>query len=93
MEKQTNGVLGLEQCVKILRKLESLGHVERNFSVKFLSWFSLSVAAHEVRIVETFIDAFKDDLKDLAAQLFDTFSDSISRKHFEFGSNSGGASA
>ncbi|CAN8242612.1 unnamed protein product [Cochlearia groenlandica] len=93
MEKQANGGLGLEQCVKILRKLESLGHVERHFRVMFLTWFSLSATAHEVKIVETFLDVFKDDLEDFAEQLVDTLSNCISRKRSAFGGSDGSDSA
>ncbi|CAN8270914.1 unnamed protein product [Cochlearia groenlandica] len=90
MEKQANGGLGFEQCLNILRKLESLGLVEKNFRVKFFTWFSKGATADEVKILETFIDAFKDDFEDLAAQLVDAFSDSISKKSSAFGGGGSG---
>ncbi|CAN8270916.1 unnamed protein product [Cochlearia groenlandica] len=93
MEKQANGGLGLLQCVKIIRKLESLGHVERHFRIKFLTWFSLTATAREIKIVESFVNVFEDDLEDLAAQLVDTFSNCILRKRFASSGSGGGASA
>ncbi|CAH8359131.1 unnamed protein product [Eruca vesicaria subsp. sativa] len=85
-EKAVNGKsslrcgFGLEDCVKIIRQLECSGHVDKKFRQEFLTWYSLKASAHEINVVKTFIDAFKDDSVALAEQLVDTFSDCIARK-------------
>ncbi|KAF3786490.1 VIN3-like protein 2 [Nymphaea thermarum] len=66
-----------EYCVKVIRRLECEGHVEKNFRVKFLTWFSLRATPQERRIVSVFVDTLIDDLAGLAGQLVDTFSEGI----------------
>ncbi|CAN6448172.1 unnamed protein product [Victoria cruziana] len=66
-----------EYCVKVIRRLECEGHVEKNFRVKFLTWFSLRATPQERRIVSVFVDTLIDDPSGLAGQLVDTFSEGI----------------
>ncbi|KAL5972486.1 hypothetical protein ACLOJK_039290 [Asimina triloba] len=69
-----------EYCVKIIRWLECGGHIERDFRMKFLTWFSLRSTEKERRVVNTFIETLIDDPSSLAGQLVDSFSDIISCK-------------
>ncbi|XP_077254233.1 VIN3-like protein 1 [Tasmannia lanceolata] len=69
-----------EYCVKIIRYLECGGHVEQNFRMKFLTWFSLRSTEQERRVVNTFIQTLIDDPNSLAGQLVDSFSDIVSSK-------------
>ncbi|KAI3956341.1 hypothetical protein MKW92_007807 [Papaver armeniacum] len=70
----------LEYCVKVIRKLECDGHIEKNFRAKFLTWYSLRAAPRERKVVKVFLDTFVDDPACLAGQLIDTFSEGISSK-------------
>ncbi|CAM0909604.1 unnamed protein product [Alopecurus aequalis] len=67
-------------CVKVIRWLESEGHIEVNFRKKFLTWLSLQATQREKRIVSVFVDTFIDDPASLAGQLSDTFSEAIYSK-------------
>ncbi|KAG6473294.1 hypothetical protein ZIOFF_067208 [Zingiber officinale] len=67
-----------EYCVKVIRWLECEGHIETNFRVKFLTWFSLRATPQERRIVTVYVDTLIDDPASLAGQLVDTFSETIS---------------
>ncbi|MQL89410.1 hypothetical protein Taro_021988 [Colocasia esculenta] len=69
-----------EYCVKVIRWLECEGHIETNFRVKFLTWFSLRATPQERRVVSVFVDTMIDDPPSLAGQLVDTFSEAICRK-------------
>ncbi|KAG7021720.1 VIN3-like protein 2 [Cucurbita argyrosperma subsp. argyrosperma] len=69
-----------EYYVKLIRWLECEGHIDKNFRQKFLTWYSLSATAQEVRIVKAFVDNFIEDPSALAEQLVDTFSECISSK-------------
>eukprot|EP00262_Sarcandra_glabra_P004830 TRINITY_DN16067_c0_g1_i1.p1 TRINITY_DN16067_c0_g1~~TRINITY_DN16067_c0_g1_i1.p1 ORF type:complete len:749 (-),score=135.70 TRINITY_DN16067_c0_g1_i1:127-2373(-) len=69
-----------EYCVKVIRWLECQGHMEKNFRVKFLTWFSLRATPQERRIVSVYVDTLIDDPASLAGQLVDTFSENICRK-------------
>ncbi|KAF8407333.1 hypothetical protein HHK36_006460 [Tetracentron sinense] len=69
-----------EHCVKVIRWLECEGHIEKNFRVKFLTWYSLQANPEERRVVKVFVDTLMDDPACLAGQLVDTFSEAISRK-------------
>ncbi|XP_058067959.1 VIN3-like protein 2 [Magnolia sinica] len=69
-----------EYCVKVIRWLECEGHVQKNFRVKFLTWFSLQATPQERRIVSVYVDTLIDDPASLAGQLVDTFSEGIYRK-------------
>ncbi|GAV66844.1 hypothetical protein CFOL_v3_10354 [Cephalotus follicularis] len=66
-----------EYSVRVVKRLEHEGHIEQDFRVKFLTWFSLKATMHERRVVNVFVDAFKDDPQSLAGQLIHTFIDSI----------------
>lgn len=66
-----------EYSVRVIRKLEHDGHLEADFRVKFLTWFSLKASTQERRVVSVFIDTFIDDPPSLAGQLLDTFMDEI----------------
>ena len=67
-----------EYCVHVIKWLEHEGHIERDFRVKFLTWFSLKAAVRDRRVVSVFIDTMIDDPPSLSGQLIDTFSDDIS---------------
>ncbi|KAL5974013.1 hypothetical protein ACLOJK_030675 [Asimina triloba] len=69
-----------EYCVKVIRWLECEGYVQKNFRVKFLTWFSLQATLQERRIVSVYVDTLIDDPPSLAGQLVDTFSEGIYRK-------------
>ncbi|XP_042482491.1 VIN3-like protein 2 isoform X2 [Macadamia integrifolia] len=69
-----------EYCVKLIRWLECHGHIEKNFRVKFLTWYSLRATPQERRIVKVYIDTLSDDPACLAGQLIDTFTECISSK-------------
>ncbi|KAJ6819003.1 VIN3-like protein 2 [Iris pallida] len=69
-----------EYCVKVIRWLECKGHIETNFRVKFLTWFSLRASPQERRIVNVYVDTLLDDPGSLAGQLVDTFSEAVSSK-------------
>ncbi|KAK4784102.1 hypothetical protein SAY86_018470 [Trapa natans] len=74
-----------EYCVKMIRWLECQGHIDQEFRLKFLTWFSLWSNKQERRVVNTFIQTLMDDPVSLAGQLVDAFSDVLSGK----GSRSG----
>lgn len=69
-----------EYCVKIIRWLECEGHINQDFRLKFLTWFSLRSTEQERRVVNTFIQTLIDDPSSLAGQLVDSFSDIVSNK-------------
>ena len=69
-----------ESCVKIIRWLECEGHINQEFRLKLLTWFSLRSTEQERRVVNTFIQTLVDDPSSLAGQLVDSFSDIISSK-------------
>ncbi|OAY54365.1 VIN3-like protein 1 isoform X1 [Manihot esculenta] len=69
-----------EYCVKIIRWLECEGHINQEFRLKLLTWFSLRSTEQERRVVNTFIQTLIDDPSSLAGQLDDSFSDIISSK-------------
>ncbi|KAJ8769502.1 hypothetical protein K2173_004247 [Erythroxylum novogranatense] len=69
-----------EYCVKIIRWLECEGHINQEFRLKLLTWFSLRSSEQERRVVNTFIQTLIDDPSSLAGQLVDSFSDIISIK-------------
>ncbi|KAF8389363.1 hypothetical protein HHK36_026057 [Tetracentron sinense] len=69
-----------EYCVKVIRMLECEEHIEKNFRVKFLTWYSLRATPQERRIVKVFVDTLIDDPACLAGQLIDTFLEGISIK-------------
>ncbi|XP_010277518.1 PREDICTED: VIN3-like protein 2 [Nelumbo nucifera] len=62
-----------EYCVRVIRWLEREGHIEKDFRVKFLTWFSLKATMQEKRVVSAFVDTLIDDPPSLAGQLIDTF--------------------
>ncbi|XP_078435924.1 VIN3-like protein 3 [Wolffia australiana] len=66
-----------EYCVKVIRWLECEGHMEKEFRVKFLTWFSLKATAQERRVVSAFIDVLIDEPASLVDQLVDAFKDGI----------------
>ncbi|XP_058069357.1 VIN3-like protein 2 [Magnolia sinica] len=69
-----------EYCVKVIRWLECEGHMEKEFRVKFLTWFSLRATMQERRVVSAFIDTLIDDPPSLVGQLADAFMDGICGK-------------
>ncbi|KAK8947155.1 VIN3-like protein 2 [Platanthera zijinensis] len=66
-----------EYCVKVIRWLECAGRMEKEFRVKFLTWFSLNATPQERRVVSTFIHVLIDDPGGLVSQLADAFMDGI----------------
>ncbi|KAL6659041.1 hypothetical protein ACP70R_003081 [Stipagrostis hirtigluma subsp. patula] len=66
-----------EYCVKVIRWLEREGHMDNDFRVKFLTWFSLKATVQDRRIVSAFVDALISDPASLVAQLVDAFMDVI----------------
>ncbi|KAE8666905.1 hypothetical protein F3Y22_tig00112487pilonHSYRG00085 [Hibiscus syriacus] len=50
-----------ESCVKIIRWLECEGHINQEFRLKLLTWFSLRSTEQERRVVNTFIQTLIDD--------------------------------
>ncbi|KAF3590371.1 hypothetical protein DY000_02027608 [Brassica cretica] len=71
---------GFKHCVGVIRQLESLGHIEKEFRQKFLTWYGLRATPQEIRVVKIFIDTFADDPVDLAEQLVHTFNDRVLAK-------------
>ncbi|KAG8086973.1 hypothetical protein GUJ93_ZPchr0010g8632 [Zizania palustris] len=69
-----------EYCVKVIRWLEHEGHMERDFRVKFLTWFSVKASTQDRRIVNAFIDALISDPASLVAQLIDSFLEVVCSK-------------
>lgn len=69
-----------EYCVKVIRWLECEGHMETDFRVKLLTWFSLKATMQERRIVKAFIDVLIDEPESLVDQLIDAFTDGICNK-------------
>ncbi|MQL95895.1 hypothetical protein Taro_028562 [Colocasia esculenta] len=67
-------------CVKVIRWLECEGFMEKEFRVKFLTWFSLRATMQERRVVSAFIDVLIDEPASLVDQLVDTFMDGICGK-------------
>lgn len=66
-----------EFSVRVVKWLEHEGHIDEDFRVKFLTWFSLKATMHERRVVNVFVDALIDDPTSLSEQLVDTFMDKI----------------
>jgi len=66
-----------EYCVKVIRWLEHEGHMDSDFRVKFLTWFSLKATSQDRRIVGAFVDALISDPASLVAQLVDAFMDVV----------------
>ncbi|CAM8888585.1 unnamed protein product [Rhodiola kirilowii] len=69
-----------EYCVKMIRWLECDGHINKEFRLKLLTWYSMRSTEQERRVVSTFVQTLIDDPSSLAAQLIDSFSDIISSK-------------
>ncbi|KAK9269824.1 hypothetical protein L1049_025397 [Liquidambar formosana] len=66
-----------DYSVKVIKWLECEGHIDEDFRVKFLTWFSLKATMQERRVVSVFVDTLIDDPPSLAGQLVDTFMDKI----------------
>ena len=66
-----------EYSVRAVKYLEREGHIDENFRVKFLTWFSLKATSQERRVVSAFVDTLMDDPPSLADQLIHTFMDEI----------------
>jgi hypothetical protein len=67
-----------EHSVQVVKLLEHEGHIDEDFRVKFLTWFSLKATKQERRVVNVFVDALLDDPPSLAGQLMHAFMDKIS---------------
>ncbi|RLN04309.1 VIN3-like protein 1 [Panicum miliaceum] len=68
-----------EYCVKVIRWLECSGHIEKDFRMKFLTWFSLRSTQQERRVVITFIRTLLD-ASSLVGQLLDSFQEIVASK-------------
>ncbi|GLT60596.1 hypothetical protein SLA2020_333560 [Shorea laevis] len=66
-----------EYSIRIVKWLEHEGHIDKDFRVKFLTWFSLKATKQERRVVSVFVNALIDDPACLAEQLIHTFMDKI----------------
>jgi hypothetical protein len=66
-----------EHSVQVVKLLEHEGHIDEDFRVKFLTWFSLKATKQERRVVNVFVDALLDDPPSLAGQLMHAFMDKI----------------
>lgn len=73
-----------EYHVKVIRWLESNGHIQTKFRMKFLTWFSLRATQSERKVVSVFVDTLIEDPPSLAGQLVDTFAEGISTKKTMF---------
>ncbi|KAJ6849272.1 VIN3-like protein 1 [Iris pallida] len=69
-----------EYCVKVIRWLECSGHIEKEFRMKFLTWFSLRSGEQERRVVITFIRTLIEEPSSLAGQLLDSFLEIVTCK-------------
>lgn len=69
-----------EYCVKVIRWLECLGHIEKDFRMKFLTWFSFRSTEQERWVVITFIRTLVEEPSCLAGQLLDTFFEIVNCK-------------
>ncbi|KAJ0962669.1 hypothetical protein J5N97_027791 [Dioscorea zingiberensis] len=69
-----------EYCVKVIRWLECHGYIEKDFRMKFLTWFSLRSSEQERRVVITFIRTLIEEPSSLAGQLLDTFLEIVTCK-------------
>lgn len=74
-----------EYCVKVIRWLECTGHIEKDFRMKFLTWFSLRSTEQERRVVIAFIRTLAEEPSSLAGQLIDSFSEIVSCKRLRNG--------
>ncbi|KAE8687517.1 hypothetical protein F3Y22_tig00111013pilonHSYRG00060 [Hibiscus syriacus] len=69
-----------ESCVKIIRWLEGEAHINQEFRLKLLTWFSLRSTEQKRRVFNTFIHTLIDDPISLAGQLVGSFSEIMSSK-------------
>ncbi|XP_020585754.1 VIN3-like protein 1 [Phalaenopsis equestris] len=69
-----------EYCVKVIRWLECLGLIEKDFRMKFLTWLSFRSTEQERWVVITFIRTFIEEPSCLAGQLLDTFFEIVNCK-------------
>ncbi|XP_022997084.1 VIN3-like protein 2 [Cucurbita maxima] len=66
-----------DYSVRMVKWLEHEAHIDEDFRVKFLTWFSLKASVKDRRVVCAFVDALIDDPPSLAGQLSHTFMDEI----------------
>ncbi|KAK8933665.1 VIN3-like protein 1 [Platanthera zijinensis] len=74
-----------EYCVKVIRRLECSGHIQKEFRMKFLTWFSLRATEQERWVVITFIRTLIEEPSSLAGQLLDTFLETVNCKRLRNG--------
>lgn len=77
------GANNFEFSVKVIRWLECEGHLNEDFRMKFLTWYSLKATDHEKKVVSVFIDTLQDDPASLADQLMDAFEDIVATKRHQ----------
>ncbi|KQK07559.1 VIN3-like protein 1 [Brachypodium distachyon] len=74
-----------EYCVNVIRWLETQGHIETDFRMKFLTWLSLRSTENEHRVVATFIKTLIKEPSSLAEQLIDSFGETVNCKRQKVG--------
>ncbi|OMO57589.1 Fibronectin, type III [Corchorus olitorius] len=75
--KRMVGESDYEYPLRVVKLLEYEGHIDEEFRVKFLMWFSRKATAQERRVVTVFVNTLIDDPQGLAEQLHHTFMDEI----------------
>ncbi|KAL8152501.1 hypothetical protein V2J09_010261 [Rumex salicifolius] len=73
----------MEFYVKVIRRLECEGHIDKSFRKKLLTWYVLKATPQEMQVVQVFVNAFRDDLASLAEQIIDAFGDVVLCKRSE----------
>ncbi|OMO50778.1 Fibronectin, type III [Corchorus capsularis] len=75
--KRMVGESDYEYSLRVVKLLEYEGHIDEEFRVKFLMWFSRKATVQERRVVTVFVNTLIDDPQGLAEQLHHTFMDEI----------------
>ncbi|XP_007018239.2 PREDICTED: protein VERNALIZATION INSENSITIVE 3 [Theobroma cacao] len=75
--KRMVGESDYEYSVRVVKLLDYEGHIDEEFRVKFLIWFSRKATVQERRVVTVFVDVLIDDPPGLAEQLRHAFMDEI----------------
>ncbi|KAL8136901.1 hypothetical protein V2J09_002902 [Rumex salicifolius] len=67
----------LGDCILKICNLEKNGHIQEEFRLKFLTWFSLKAKEEDRDLVYTYIEALSGNPKSLAEQLVDSFGEIV----------------
>ncbi|GBG78560.1 hypothetical protein CBR_g27784 [Chara braunii] len=73
----TEGDREAVNCLRQVRSLEKGGHLDKDFRLKFLTWFSRRASDDERKVVAMYMCALGDDPAALAEQLLHTFSEFV----------------